>query len=263
MEALQEQAVATLEPPPMTSAFMTSFHSKHYSQIWEKLYRNPELYQGQQTNDNNNNLMVAIDGKSMENVNFREGSAFSGKRKHGSELTVSELLSLDEDLEAPNKDNSMRKGGYLSVLYLRHLRIRELQRICLGILNYFRSIERTLTISTSGLASCSGHLISTAEDASWVNAAKGGTGAFGGLSSHSYMHYTPADYKVQSVQFMEFAEVENHDDFYTVEEAYIHTQDQRGAFVMYDVALQDLKETEKQLLLVASQYIEVEKESRA
>ncbi|XP_060545086.1 uncharacterized protein LOC117660839 isoform X3 [Pantherophis guttatus] len=263
MEALQEQAVAMLEPPPMTSAFMTSFQSKHYSQIWEKLYRNPELYQGQQTNDNNNNLIMAIDEKGMENLNFKEGSAFSGKRKHGSELTVSELLALDEDLEAPSKDLSTRKGGYLSVLYLRHLRIRELQRICLGILNYFRSIERTLTISTSGLASRSGHLISTAEDASWVNAAKGGTGAFGGLSSHSYMHYTPADYKVQSVQFMEFAEVENHDDFYTVEEAYIHTQDQRGAFVMYDVALQDLKETEKHLLLVASQYIEVGKGQKA
>ncbi|XP_026522286.1 uncharacterized protein LOC113411444 [Notechis scutatus] len=263
MEALQEQGVAMLEPPPMTSAFMTSFHSKHYSQIWEKLYRNPEFYQGQQTNDTNNNLIMAIDEKSMENVNFKGGSAFSGKRKHGSELTASELLGLDEDLEAPSKDLSTRKGGYLSVLYLRHLRIRELQIICLGILNYFRSIERTLTISTSGLASRSGHLISTAEDASWVNAAKGGTGAFGGLGSHSYMHYTPADYKVHSVQFMEFAEVENHDDFYTVEEAYIHTQDQRGAFVMYDVALQDLKETEKQLLLVASQYIEVEKGQKA
>ncbi|ETE69944.1 hypothetical protein L345_04247, partial [Ophiophagus hannah] len=69
--------------------------------------------------------------------------------------------------------------------------------------------------------------------------------------------------QVHSVQFMEFAEVENHDDFYTVEEAYIHTQDQRGAFVMYDVALQDLKETEKQLLLVASQYIKVEKGQKA
>ncbi|KAG8123958.1 hypothetical protein E2320_019560 [Naja naja] len=235
MEALQEQGVAVLETPPVTSAFMTSFHSKHYSQIWEKLYRNPEFYQGQQTNDKNNNLIMAIDEKSMENVNFKEGSAFSGKRKHGSELTASELLGLDEDLESPSKDLSTRKGGYLSVLYLRHLRIRELQRICLGILNYFRSIERTLTISTSGLASRSGHLISTAEDASWVH----------------------------SVQFMEFAEVENHDDFYTVEEAYIHTQDQRGAFVMYDVALQDLKETEKQLLLVASQYIEVEKGQKA
>ncbi|KAM6460286.1 uncharacterized protein PHA67_008900 isoform 3-T4 [Liasis olivaceus] len=264
MEALQEQAVAMLEPTPMTSSFMTSFHSKHYSQIWEKLYRNPELYQqGQQTNGNNSNLIMTMNEKSMENVNFKKGSAFSGKKKDGSKSTASQLLGLDEDMEAPSKDLAMRKGGYLSLLYLRHLRIRELQRICLGILNYFRSIERTLTISTSGLALRTGNLISTAEDSSWVNAAKGGTGAFGGLGSHPYMHYTPADYKVHSVQFMEFAEVENHDDFYTVEEAYIHTQDQRGAFVMYDVALQDLKEIEKQLLLVASQYTEMETGQKA
>ncbi|KAL8186354.1 UNVERIFIED_CONTAM: hypothetical protein K2H54_069198, partial [Gekko kuhli] len=64
---------------------------------------------------------------------------------------------------------------------------------------------------------------------------------------------------VHSLQFMEFAEVENHDDFYTTEGAYIHTQDQRGVYVMYDVALQDLKDLEKELLLVATQYIETER----
>ena len=58
---------------------------------------------------------------------------------------------------------------------------------------------------------------------------------------------------------MEFSEIENHDDFYITEEVYIHTQDQRGVFVMYDVALQDLKKLENQLLLVATQYIEAEK----
>nr|XP_034965163.1 uncharacterized protein LOC118082199 isoform X7 [Zootoca vivipara] len=136
-------------------------------------------------------------------------------------------------------------------------------RICLGILNYFRSVERTLTISTSGLALSAGHLVSTAEDSCWVNAAKGGRGAYGGLGSHPYVHYTPADYKVHSVQFMEFAEVENHDDFYTTEDMYVHTQDQRGAFVMYDVAIQDLRELEKQLLLVATQYIEAGKGHKA
>nr|XP_060630159.1 uncharacterized protein LOC132774240 [Anolis sagrei ordinatus] len=166
-------------------------------------------------------------------------------------------------MEASDKDLVSRKGAYLSLLYLRHLRIRELQRICLGILNYFRSIERTLTINTCGLALNAGHLVSSAEDSCWVNAAKGGIGAFGGLESHSYVHYMPADYKVHSVQFMEFAEVENHDDFYTVEDMYIHTQDQRGAFVIYDVALQDLKELEEQLLLVATQYIERERGQKA
>lgn len=68
-----------------------------------------------------------------------------------------------------------------------------------------------------------------------------------------------ATMQVHSVKFMEFTEIENHDDFYTTEEVYIHTQDQRGAFVMYDVALKDLKKLEKELLLVATQYIGAEK----
>lgn len=58
---------------------------------------------------------------------------------------------------------------------------------------------------------------------------------------------------------MEFADVENHDDFHTREDGYIHTQDQHGTYIIYDVALKDLKELESQLLLVASQYIEKDK----
>ncbi|XP_074751165.1 LOW QUALITY PROTEIN: uncharacterized protein LOC141954983 [Athene noctua] len=65
--------------------------------------------------------------------------------------------------------------------------------------------------------------------------------------------------EVHSAQFMEFAEVENHDDFHTSEDGYIHTQDQQGLYIIYDVALEDLKELENQLLLVASQYIEKDK----
>ncbi|XP_061479532.1 uncharacterized protein LOC133383234 isoform X2 [Rhineura floridana] len=260
MELLQEQAEAVLEPKLMTSTFTTSFNSQQYDQIWNKIYHNPKLHQEQSIEDDIPTM--AISGKDMENVNFNKGSTFSRKKKETSYTTTLQL-GLDEDMEASSKNLTMRKGAYLSLLYLRHLRIRELQRICLGILNYFRSVERTLTISTSGLAWSVSHLVPTAEDSCWVNAVKGGIGAYGGLGSHSYMHYTPADYKVHSAQFMEFAEVENHDDFYTTEDAYVHTQDQRGAFVMYDVALQDLKQLEKQLLLVATQYIEAEKGHKA
>jgi len=53
--------------------------------------------------------------------------------------------------------------------------------------------------------------------------------------------------------------VENHDDFHTGEDGCIHTRDQRGVYIGYDVALEDLKELENQLLLVASQYIEKDK----
>ncbi|XP_060128609.1 uncharacterized protein LOC118082199 isoform X9 [Zootoca vivipara] len=264
MEVLQEQASAVLEPRSMTSAFstFTPFNSQQYDQIWNKIYHNSRFHQ-EKTSDDVDNPTMATGEKDMGHPNFNKTSTFSRKKKDTSYTTTLQLLGLDEDMEADSKGLPMRKGAYLSLLLLRHLQIRELQRICLGILNYFRSVERTLTISTSGLALSAGHLVSTAEDSCWVNAAKGGRGAYGGLGSHPYVHYTPADYKVHSVQFMEFAEVENHDDFYTTEDMYVHTQDQRGAFVMYDVAIQDLRELEKQLLLVATQYIEAGKGHKA
>ncbi|XP_054554135.1 uncharacterized protein LOC119251499 [Talpa occidentalis] len=65
--------------------------------------------------------------------------------------------------------------------------------------------------------------------------------------------------KVHSVQFMEFSEVENQDDYYSTGAGCIHTQDQQGLHVMYDEALRDLEELEAELLLVASHYIEKEK----
>ncbi len=40
---------------------------------------------------------------------------------------------------------------------------------------------------------------------------------------------------------MEFADINNHDDFYTIDEGRVHVQDQRGYFIIYDVALEDLK----------------------
>ncbi|XP_069812847.1 uncharacterized protein [Dendropsophus ebraccatus] len=70
------------------------------------------------------------------------------------------------------------------------------------------------------------------------------------------MYQTPADLQVDGAQFMEFSEVENHNDFYTVEDGIVHTQDQRGAFVMYDVALKDLQQLQDELLLLTTLYIE-------
>nr|XP_045380629.1 coiled-coil domain-containing protein 162-like [Camelus bactrianus] len=170
-----------------------------------------------------------------------------------------QLLGLD-DLPGPGGgDPVLARGTYLSFLYLRHLRIRELQRICLGILNYFRSIERTLTINTSGLTLVAGSLVPTTEDSSWVNTVKGGMGTSQGLGAHHYVHGTSAEHKAQSVQFMEFSEVENQDDYYCMVAGCVHTQDQQGVYVVYDEALSDLKELETELLLLASHYIEKEK----
>ena len=47
--------------------------------------------------------------------------------------------------------------------------------------------------------------------------------------------------RISETEFMEFADIDNHDDFYTVDEGRVHVQDQRGYYIIYDVALEDLK----------------------
>lgn len=77
-----------------------------------------------------------------------------------------------------------------------------LQRICLGLLNYLRSVERTLTFDLAGLRLEEGELGSTAEDSSWMNAARGGRGEAGGLGSLQFSHNTPVDRKVRTRRSM-------------------------------------------------------------
>lgn len=62
--------------------------------------------------------------------------------------------------------------------------------------------------------------------------------------------------QVRCSEFMEFPEVENLHDFYSAEGRLVHTQDQRGFYVVYDAALKDLDELESELLLVGSHFIQ-------
>lgn len=62
--------------------------------------------------------------------------------------------------------------------------------------------------------------------------------------------------QVHCSEFMEFPEVDNHQDYYSGEGSHIRTQDQRGLFVVYDAALRDLEDLEHTLLLMASHYIQ-------
>ncbi|XP_049452775.1 uncharacterized protein si:ch73-242m19.1 isoform X1 [Epinephelus fuscoguttatus] len=167
-----------------------------------------------------------------------------------------QLLGLDDSLEEGTSDPIMTRGAYLSLIHLRHLKLRQLQRISLSLLNYLRSMERTLTFDLAGLQQEEGELFSTAEETGWMNAARGGLGEAGGLGSLQYSHSTPVDFKVRCSEFMEFAEVENLHDFYSAEERVIYTQDQRGFYIVYDAALKDLKELEDKLLLVGSCFIQ-------
>ncbi|XP_062296819.1 uncharacterized protein si:ch73-242m19.1 [Scomber scombrus] len=177
--------------------------------------------------------------------------------KHSYSLEDSlQLLGLNDCPEEGTSDPIITRGAYLSLIYLRHLKLRQIQRSSLGMLNYMRSVERTLTFDLAGLQLEDRELCRTAEETGWMNAARGGRGETGGLGSLQYSHNTPVDYKVHCSEFMEFAEVENLHDFYRTEKHFIHTQDQRGFYIVYDAALRDLEELENELLLVGSHFIQ-------
>lgn len=104
-------------------------------------------------------------------------------------------------------------------------------------MNYFRSIEKTLTIYDGGLSLESKKL----KRQSGQNHVK--ETPFGeNLGYHAYMFNSPKDYKISENEFMEFSEIENHDDFYSHDDMnFVHVQDQRGYYIVYDVAVSDLK----------------------
>lgn len=47
--------------------------------------------------------------------------------------------------------------------------------------------------------------------------------------------------RIRETEFMQFAEVDNHDDFYFHEEGRIHVRDQIGFWIVYDCALDDFQ----------------------
>lgn len=71
------------------------------------------------------------------------------------------------------------------------------QRICLGLLNYLRSVERTLTFDLAGLQQEDGEQRCTAEETRWMNAARGGSGEAPGLGSLQFSYNNPVDCKVR------------------------------------------------------------------
>ncbi|XP_037698208.1 uncharacterized protein LOC119539130 isoform X3 [Choloepus didactylus] len=258
-----EQVIQVLQDHAAKTVMLASqgLHQCNYDQIWENIYSNLNLYQNEIMKEDDFSMDQNESDLAQRSLSQHAGGPCTQKKETGYTYVMTlQLLGLDDGGAEPRDRNPvLMRGAYLSFLYLRHLRIRELKRTCLGILNYFRSVERTLTINTSGLMLVAGNLVSTVEDTSWINTAKGGLGTFQGLKAHCYVHCTPADHKVHSVQFMEFSEVENQDDYYSTGAGYIHTQDQQGVYVMYEEALSDLKELETERLLVASHYIEKEK----
>jgi hypothetical protein len=167
-------------------------------------------------------------------------------------------LGLEDRGSSSEQNLSNVQGSYLSFLLLRHLKIRDLKRQCLSILNYFRSIEKTITIYDGGLS-----LENKSFKRQSTQNHQKETPYGGNLGNHAYMFNTPKDFRISESEFMEFSEIENHDDFYTLDDKEcVHVQDYRGCYIMYDVAIKDLKKMDEELVRIASYYIAKDKETQ-
>uniref|UniRef100_UPI00403A150E coiled-coil domain containing 162 isoform 2 n=1 Tax=Danio rerio TaxID=7955 RepID=UPI00403A150E len=209
---------------------------KDTSDVWRNIY-------------NTANMLQVTTGQMIRLPKYADQRPSERKSEGCGQTQSACVFEKDEDAV---DDSVMVRGAFESLIFLRHLRIRELKRVCLSLLNYLRSVERTLVMDGAGLESVGGDLVRNMEETGWIYAVRKDDGA---LNSHHFIYNTPVDYKVRCAEFMEFPEVENLHDYYSTDGRFIHTQDQRGLYIVYDVALKDLEELEQNLLLTASHFI--------
>lgn len=260
LDTLRDHASAVLNPPSIRAARVQSNRTNYdTTAIWKKIYANADLYD---CDDNDDNISLEdYDDADIEKVDLKK----TKKRKDSYDFIQSSQMhgeGLMDDGDS-GQDPATAQGAYLSFLHLRHLRLRDLQRTVLSLFNYFRSVERTVTIKDAGLSmdlgpakrvSPQNHRTETEHD--------GTVGGGGGIGDHGYLHNTPADFKKFESEYIEYSEVENHDDFYTIEEGRVHVLDQRGYYIMYEAAEEDLKNLENDMLLLATHFIEKDKSIR-
>ncbi|KAL3313690.1 hypothetical protein Ciccas_007705, partial [Cichlidogyrus casuarinus] len=143
----------------------------------------------------------------------------------------------DQDLaDSRNADIS----ALLPFLEIRFLRVKVLRKQSLQILNYFRSLEKTLTMDDQGL-----NMVSSKQQ-------------FHTDSHPSYLFDSVIDAKISESEFMEFAETINRDDYYFQSESgqEIFVRDvEGGKVIVYDAAESDFQRLEKELLQIASYFL--------
>ncbi|CAH8518140.1 unnamed protein product [Schistosoma turkestanicum] len=234
-DALRHHVTVVQHPPKIQTASVVSHKAgQNTAEIFKRIYTVPELCSNSVGSDEGGKIRC-------EDYDF---------------IQAMQMLGLDDDASGSN-DSAGVQGAYLSFLHLRHLKLRDLMRTCLSVLNYFRSIERTLTINDQGLSMN----VKGGERTSPQNHRVGidGQDNQGGgntLINHGYLFNTPEEFKVKEFDFMQFADIENHDDFYYHEQDRIHVKDQVGYWIVYDCALNDFRELENDLLINATNFIQ-------
>lgn len=149
----------------------------------------------------------------------------------------------------PTKANVQLAANKLTPLYqMRHLQVRQARRRLLAILNYFRSIERRITLDARGLAfsSSTGHTSKVGE-----------TGEGQGPSAEEAHRNVSGIDPVKSLgDVMGMEGVQSRDDSYSIDgDGVMRVRDAAGFLIMYDAALEDMKRLETEMMRVGTHYV--------
>ncbi|CAH8539605.1 unnamed protein product [Dicrocoelium dendriticum] len=240
-DSLRHHAMLVQHPPMVHSASVVSHRQgQSTAEVFKKIYSSSDFY-----------------GKTMD-------SEERGKRQNEYDFTQAmQMLGLDDAANAKDDPSSVQ-GAYLSFLHLRHLKLRDVMRTCISVLNYFRSVERTLTINDQGLSMGSKGAVerSSPPNHRTGTEASGCQGGGNNIEGHGYLFNTPHEFKIKETEFIQFAEVDNHDDFYFHEEGRVHVRDQVGFWIIYDCTMEDFRKLEEDLLLLATAFVQKDTCSR-
>ncbi|XP_065836956.1 uncharacterized protein [Oscarella lobularis] len=156
-----------------------------------------------------------------------------------------QLLEEKDDIRLGRQAGSDCKNALTAFLYLRHLRIRDLRTKCLNLLNYFRSVRRTLLFyETRESSGNSAHKRSGDKTERHF------------VEPQIYKHNSVTEFTLASDAFLETEEADTISDYYISKpDGALSVKDSRGFSVMYDSALRDFRDLERELLLTASFYV--------
>jgi len=179
------------------------------------------------------------------------------KRDEFNYLETLQKLGLDDtsgqrrDSDTESNDASESYGLQLSYITLRLLRIRTVRNRCLHEFNYFRSLQRTLTIYEQGLT-----MTSKGKEFHSVDQ------RFSNQIPHTYLFDTPHECTFDTLNFMQSDEhIDNVEDFAheTIidgDGSIVHVQDSAGLYIIYDCAFDDVNELEEEIISIGSYFIE-------
>jgi hypothetical protein len=194
-------------------------------------------------------IYSAVDMRNPRNIDEAPTKfAFDDQKKSNLSETrgsigINEAMSMldeDEGRKISTNADTLPRDPLFSYILLRHLQIRDARYKCLMIINYFCSVERTLTFNAVSYPQ--------EKDNFKFNM---------GISPHLFK--TPSDYITWESEFMELQNIEARDDYYAFEDlSNVHVWDQNGKLIIYDVAETRLKELENDLLIIGTFFMQKE-----